>query len=129
MKTPRYDFNALVAEALDGLPEWVRAHIDNLAVVVEPSASDEQRRTVGVSLGSELLGLYEGVPLTQRGRGYQLVPPDRITLFREPLEWLARDPRGQIDAQQLVTLIRRTVIHEIAHHFGLSEAQLDELGY
>ncbi len=121
-------FEALVAQAIDELPEWVRAHLDNVAIVVEPVASPEQRRATDLEAGSDLLGLYEGVPLIQRGRGYQLVPPDRITLFQHPLEQRARDGEGALASDTVVALIRRTIIHEIAHHFGFSDAQLDLLG-
>lgn len=121
-------FEALVAQAIDGLPEWVRARMDNVAIVVEQVASTAQRRATELEPGGELLGLYEGVPLIQRGRGYQLVPPDRITLFQRPLERLASDEKGDTSADALVALIRRTILHEIAHHFGFSDAYLDELG-
>ena len=113
-------FEELVAQALDDLPDWVRAHLDNVAVVVAPWPTAAQRRSARVQEGL-LLGLYEGVPLTQRGRGYNLIPPDRITLFQGPLELTARHRRD------LLRLIRRTVIHEIAHHFGFSEAALHDL--
>ena len=114
-------FEALVAQAVDQLPEWVRAHIDNVAITLQQAPSPEQRRAGRVRDGFELLGLYEGVPLTQRGRGYQMVPPDRITLFQRALE------RSAPDATALVALIRHTIIHEIAHHFGFSEERLREL--
>lgn len=114
-------FEELVALALDGLPEWVREHMDNVAVVTAFWPTAEQLRAA--PSGQMLLGLYQGVPLTRRGRGYSLVPPDRITLFQGPLERLARDEAT------LIALIRRTVVHEIAHHFGFSEEQLRALGY
>jgi predicted Zn-dependent protease with MMP-like domain len=113
-------FEALVAQALDELPDWVRQHMDNVAIVVAPWPTAQQLRSAGVREGL-LLGLYEGVPLTRRGRGYNLLPPDRITLFQGPLELTARHRRD------LIRLIRRTVIHEIAHHFGFSEEKLRDL--
>lgn len=114
-------FEELVAQALDELPDWVHARMDNVAVVTAPWPTAAQLRDAG--RGQMLLGLYEGIPLTRRGSGYFLVPPDRITLFQGPLERLAADEAS------LVELIRRTVVHEIAHHFGFSEAEIQELGY
>lgn len=69
-----------------------------------------------------LLGLYEGVPLTRRGHAYRLVTPDQITLFQHPLQ------RAAATEEELARLVRRTVIHEIGHHFGFSEADLNSLG-
>jgi predicted Zn-dependent protease with MMP-like domain len=77
----------------------------------------------GVSRGSLLLGLYQGLPLTERTHYYNLVPPDTITLYQGPIELVADDDYKKIKAQ-----VRRTVIHEIAHHFGISDDRLRELG-
>ena len=114
-------FEELVVQALDSLPQWVRENMDNVDVLVAAWPSPSQLAAARIGRNALLLGLYEGVPLTKRGRGYNLVPPDRITLFQGPLELQAHD-----DAT-LVQLIRRTIIHEIAHHFGFSEEHLDEL--
>jgi len=114
-------FEELVAQALDSLPEWVREHLDNVEVLTASWPSPSQLATAGIGRGALLLGLYEGVPLTKRGRGYNLVPPDRITLFQGPLELQTLDDKSLIQA------IRRTIIHEIAHHFGFSEEHLDKL--
>jgi predicted Zn-dependent protease with MMP-like domain len=121
-------FESLAAQAIDGLPDWVRTHMDNVAIVLEQTPTAQQLRSAGVPAGNDLLGLYEGVPLTERGRGYQLVPPDRITLFQRPLERHASDERGEYSSPALVQLVRQTIIHEIAHHFGFSEQHLRELG-
>ena len=123
MRLSSATFRQLVARALDDLPDWVRDRMDNVAIVVEPWPSTSQMLTPGVPRAGLLLGLYEGVPLTKRGRGYGLTPPDRITLFQGPLELCARDPEA------LTQLIRRTIVHEVAHHFGFSEARIRELGY
>ena len=122
MRLDEAAFEQLVACALDELPDWVRAHMDNVAIVIADWPTPQQRLAAGIRKG-DLLGLYEGVPLTQRGRGYHLTPPDRITLFQGPLESYAPNDRA------LVQLIRRTIIHEIAHHFGFSEGHLRRLGY
>jgi predicted Zn-dependent protease with MMP-like domain len=116
-------FEGLVATALDNLPDWVRQRMENLAIIVEPWPTRDQRDKTGTKRGTLLLGLYEGIPLTQRGRGYNLVAPDRITLFQGPLELLADSPA------MLVQLIRHTVIHEIAHYLGFSEKEIRGLGY
>jgi predicted Zn-dependent protease with MMP-like domain len=115
------DFYALVERALEELPPELAELLDNVAIVVDdwpeystPQVSDDPEDT--------LYGLYEGVPLTQRGAGYYGTLPDRITIFRGPLE---RDfPREELEEQ-----IRITVVHEIAHHFGFDEARLEELGW
>ncbi|MCE5257520.1 MAG: metallopeptidase family protein [Chloroflexi bacterium] len=114
-------FEQLVAQAVDSLPDWVRERMDNIAVVVQSWPSADQLKRSGIGQGRTLLGLYEGIPLTQRGRGYLLTPPDRITLFQGPLESMSC---GELSLQRLV---RRTVIHEIAHHFGISDERLSEL--
>jgi predicted Zn-dependent protease with MMP-like domain len=105
-------FEDLVGEALDGLPEWVLERLENVDVLVEehPPEGDP-----------ELLGLYEGVPLTQRDGGYFGVLPDRITLFRSALL------RGAHDEDDLREQIRETVIHEVAHFFGISDDRLREI--
>ena len=123
MRLDEAKFESWVDRALDDLPEWVREHMENVAVVVASWPTPDQRHTAGIKGDALLLGLYEGIPLTQRGRGYNLTPPDRITLFQGPLEMVARNPRD------LLRLIRQTVIHEIAHHFGFSEVEIHRLGY
>jgi predicted Zn-dependent protease with MMP-like domain len=115
------DFYELVERALEGLPPELSALLDNVAIVVDdwpgystPLVSDDP--------GETLYGLYEGVPLTQRGAGYHGMLPDKITIFRGPLQ---RDfPREELEEQ-----IRITVVHEIAHHFGFGEDRLEELGW
>lgn len=110
--TTREHFEELVVEALDGLPEWVRERLDNVEVIVE-----ERPPRPG------LLGLYEGIPLTSRGMHYAGVLPDRITLYRRTIE---RSARG--DDERLKRVVRHTVVHEIAHFFGISDDRLRELG-
>jgi predicted Zn-dependent protease with MMP-like domain len=105
-------FEELVAEALDGLPQWVRDRLDNVDVLVEARPPPDM---------PGLLGLYEGVPLTSRGRGYWGHLPDRITLFRSTL---ARGLRSQ---EQLRERIQHTVVHEVAHFFGISDDRLREI--
>ena len=123
MRWSAEEFEELVAQVLDDLPDWVRERMDNVSVMVAPWPTAHQLRAIKGREGMLLLGLYEGVPLPKRGQGYHLAPPDRITLFQGPLE------RTAFEDQALLRLIRHTIIHEIAHHFGFSEAEIRSLGY
>jgi predicted Zn-dependent protease with MMP-like domain len=107
-------FEALVADALDELPGWVDEAMDNVAVIVEEHPPDDE---------PELLGLYEGIAQPER-ESYAGVLPDRITLFRSTIEAEAGD-----DDEELRALVAETVVHEVAHHFGISDERLGELGW
>lgn len=113
-------FNDTVIEALESLPPEFQRFLENVEVLVEDRPTREHRRAVGVKPWHTLYGLYQGVPLTERAGGEPMLP-DTITIFREPL---TRDFPGR-DA--LRSQIRRTVLHEIAHFFGISDARLREL--
>ncbi len=115
-------FERWVAEALDALPEDIARYVDNVEVVVQWWPTWEQLRRAGLPPNGLLLGLYEGVPLTRRGIAYGLVPPDKITLFQGPLEQVSWD------VDDLRRRVRHTLIHELAHHFGISDERLRELG-
>jgi predicted Zn-dependent protease with MMP-like domain len=115
-------FEELVEEAIESIPDDLWSEVENLVVTVEEWPTQGQLERVRSGHGL-LLGLYEGVPLTARSRGYGLVPPDRITIFRGPI--LRVSPP---DVVSIRNQIRRTVLHEIAHHFGISDARLHELG-
>ena len=119
----RRRFGELVAEAIEEIPEALWQVVDNLVVTVEEWPSRRHMERVKLSPGSTLLGLYEGVPLTKRSSHYTLISPDKITLFRGPI--LQYCP---LDETTIRTQIRRTVLHEIAHHFGISDERLIELG-
>jgi predicted Zn-dependent protease with MMP-like domain len=106
------DFEQAVEEALDALPDELAGQMSNVAVVVEEEPPPGQR----------LLGLYVGVPLTRRSSYYGGVPPDKITIFHGPLERLYGD-----DPERLLREIKRVVLHEVAHHFGISDERLVEL--
>jgi predicted Zn-dependent protease with MMP-like domain len=113
-------FEAFVADALDEIPAELAAAMENVAVVV---AEWPRRDQIGDRRGT-LLGLYEGIPLTRRDPiGYGGVLPDRITVFRGPL--CAR----ATDEADLAAQVRVTVLHEVGHHFGLSDARLHQLGW
>src|ERR1700722_776284 len=106
-------FEELAAEAVASLPESLSSRMDNVAIIVE----DEAR-------GRNLFGLYEGIPLTRRGfSSYNAVMPDRITLYQKTICQVCAS-EDDVRAQ-----VRKTVIHEIAHHFGISDPRLDELGW
>jgi predicted Zn-dependent protease with MMP-like domain len=107
------EFEALVAEALDSIPRELAALIENVAVFVEDEADPPQ---------PGLLGLYEGVPLTARGQWYAGVLPDRITIYRLPILSICRS------REEVAEQVRITVVHEIAHHFGIGDAKLRSLG-
>lgn len=119
----REAFEKLVTEAITELPDHIREKMDNVAVVLEDFPTPEQLKLGHVPPGGTLLGLYEGVPRTKRGPSYTLVLPDKITIFQKVIESMAADP-AQIKAQ-----VKNTVWHEIAHHFGFTEAQVRKLRY
>jgi predicted Zn-dependent protease with MMP-like domain len=106
------DFEQVIRETLDSLPSDLRDQMSNVEIVVEDEPPPGQR----------LLGLYHGIPLTQRGSNYSGVLPDKITIYRGPLErHYGHDP------ELLLQQIRRVVLHEIAHHFGISDERLIEI--
>jgi predicted Zn-dependent protease with MMP-like domain len=110
---PLERFEELVADALDEIPDDLWRLVDNVAVVVREGTD-----------GSSLLGLYDGVPLTKRDAGYDgMVMPDRISIFRRPILAICADEA------EVVRQVRITVIHEVAHHFGIDDARLHELGW
>jgi predicted Zn-dependent protease with MMP-like domain len=117
----RESFERLVAKAVDDLPEEFLERLENIDVVVEDYPTPDQLLKLGLEPGETLLGLYEGVPRTRRGGYYGLVPPDKITIFKRSIEAKCRY-RGNISAE-----IQRVVKHEIAHHFGISDARLHQL--
>ena len=106
------DFDQLVSDALDALPHDIAALMSNVAVTIDDEPPP----------GQPLLGLYEGVPLGRRGPYYSGVLPDKITIYRGPIE---RHSGG--DPERLRALVRRVVLHEIAHHFGISDERLVEI--
>jgi len=117
----RERFEWLVASAVETLPEEFLYRLENIVVAVEDYPSPAQLANTGVRYDYNLLGLYEGVPLTERGTRYGLVPPDKITIFQKPIESSCRD-----DAE-ITTEIKSVVQHEIAHHFGINDARLTQI--
>ena len=118
----REKFEFLVAKAIHSLPNEFLTKLENIDVVVEDWPTSGQLDKVGRRRSQTILGLYEGVPLTKRGRHYGLVAPDKITIFQKPIE-----ARGTCEAE-ITAEIQRVVWHEIAHHFGIGDARLRQLG-
>ncbi len=119
MKRDAYE--RLVQETLGNLPHELRSRISNLEIVIEDRPSREQLRAAGIQPPMTLFGLYQGVPLKDRGAWYGNVLPDKITIFRKPIEAHSRT------WDDLVRIVRQTVLHEIGHHFGLSEERLRQI--
>jgi predicted Zn-dependent protease with MMP-like domain len=114
-------FERLVERALDGIPAPFRAALDEIAIVIEDDVTEEQLEISGLGPDDALYGLYEGTPRTEWGA--ESVPfPNKISLFRIPLEEDFPDPDDLADE------VRITVIHELAHHLGIDDDRLDELG-
>jgi predicted Zn-dependent protease with MMP-like domain len=116
------DFEDIVAEALDALPEEFRNGMNNVDVVVEDWPSRQTMRQAGVSHPAQLLGFYHGVPLTKRGHNYYLVLPDKISIYRQPILMHCHTP------EEVRQTIHRVVRHEVAHHFGIDDEHLHEIG-
>ncbi len=115
-------FERLVAEALDSLPHEFQEQMENVDVVIEAWPSREQVRRMGLPPGETLLGLYEGVPLTERTSRYGMVLPDRITIYQGPVEACCRS------SEEIRSKVRQVVMHELGHHFGISDERLRDLG-
>jgi predicted Zn-dependent protease with MMP-like domain len=107
-------FEELVGQALDSIPAGLARAMQNVVVLVEPEPPDS---------GMSLLGVYEGVPLTERDHWYAGVLPDRITIFRGPITRMCST------YEEVVEQVRVTVVHEVAHHFGIDDDELRDLGY
>ncbi len=114
-------FEQLVARAVESLPDEFVARLENIVVVVENYPTHAQLAKTGVGRSYALLGLYEGVPLTERGGHYNLVTPDKITIFQKPIESECRND-AEITAE-----IQSVVQHEIAHYFGIGESKLRQI--
>ncbi len=125
IRIERLEFEEIAHEEFEALPPAFRDRLENVSIVVEEIDSRSRRRSAGVYRGPMLLGLYEGVPLSRRGTAYGAYPvlPDRITLFQRNIE-LTADSR-----EDLRERIREVMVHEIAHHFGMSEKEIRDAGY
>jgi predicted Zn-dependent protease with MMP-like domain len=122
-RSHRYRFDRLVQRAIRSLPPRFAERLHNVAIVVADEPSAGQRRAAGIKPDEDLYGLYEGVPQPQRSASYGLVLPDKITLFQRAIE---ADCRSE---NEIARQVRHTLMHELAHHFGIDDARLDELGF
>ena len=116
------EFEQLVVEALDALPEFFQEKLQNIEVVVADWPTVAELQSVGLKPGQLLLGLYQGVPLTRRTHNYGMVLPDKVTIFQGPIERVCHS------REQVIRQVQHTVKHELAHHFGISDDRLRELG-
>lgn len=114
-------FDRLISAAMDELPQQYITGLQNVVITYADDPTPEQKEKMRISHGQLLLGLYEGIPLTQRGNGYSFVLPDKITLFKNPILRMSHD-RASLSEQ-----IKRTLWHEIAHYYGLNHARMEHL--
>jgi predicted Zn-dependent protease with MMP-like domain len=115
------EFDRLITRAMDELPQKYIEGLDNVAIVYADEPTEEQKVKMKLDNQHLLLGLYEGIPLTQRGNGYTFVLPDKITLFKNQILVTAQNEA------ELFERIKRTLWHEIAHFYGLNHARIDEI--
>ena len=122
MHMDRDSFTRLVAEALDALPDGFRENMDNVEVEVADWPDRDTLRLAGVGNRTGLLGFYHGIPLTNRTRSYNLVTPDKISIYRKPILRQCRTPKEVRDT------VHHVVRHEVAHYFGIDDGRLREIG-
>jgi predicted Zn-dependent protease with MMP-like domain len=115
-------FEQLVTQAIDSLPDEFMEYMENIDIIIAPEPTRAQLRRSDLEKNMTLLGLYEGVPMTERTTNYSLVVPDKITIFQKTIESFCKND------VEIVKEVRRVVLHEIAHHFGIDDDRLDELG-
>ncbi len=118
----RSEFRKLVREAVASLPQDLLSRVHNVDVVIETRPTARDRKLAGVGPGGLLLGLYHGIPLTKRGEYYNLVAPDKISIYQEHIEAVCHDD------DEVREQIRKTVLHELGHYFGIDDERLHELG-
>jgi predicted Zn-dependent protease with MMP-like domain len=114
-------FDQLITRAMDELPQKHITGLENVAIIYDDEPSDEQKQKMKLDSHHLLLGLYEGIPLTQRGNSYSFVLPDKITLFKKSILAVVSNE------EELFEQIKRTLWHEIAHYYGLNHNRIDEL--
>lgn len=114
-------FDSLITRAMDELPQEYIKGLDNVAIVMADEPTEEQKVKMKLREHTILLGLYEGIPLIQRGAGYTFVLPDKITLFKHSILRIVNDE------DELFEQIKRTLWHEIAHYYGLDHAHMEKL--
>ena len=115
------DFSKFIAEAIDELPEKYTSRLNNVLITYEDEPSPEQRAKLNLHCNQTLYGLYEGIPLTARGAGYNLVLPDKITIFKNPML------HAMPDLTNLRSQIKHTLWNEISHYYGLNHDRIHEI--
>ncbi len=118
----REEFQELVAEALDKLPQVFRARFENLVIVVEDWPDRRTLHVSGVKNRADLLGFYHGVPLTERTSNYGMIAPDKISIYRQPILLQCKSE------EDVGAIVQRVVRHELAHYFGIDDERLFEIG-
>lgn len=119
----RAEFRRLVREAVASIPPELLRTVHNVDIVIERRPTARDRKQAGIGPGSLLLGLYHGIPLTRRGgESYNLVAPDKISIYQEHIEAVCQDD------DEVREQVRKTVLHEIGHYFGIDDDRLHELG-
>jgi len=119
----RKSFEKLVSEAVNALPDEFLSRLDNVEIVVEDFPSLDVQQMEGLESPYDLLGYYEGVPITERDKSASGWLPDRITVFQKPIEAICNS------RMELIEEVQRTVVHEVAHYFGIDEDRISELGW
>lgn len=114
-------FDQLISQAMDELPEEYMSRLNNVAITYEDDPSPEQRQELKLRCNQTLFGLYQGIPMTKRNNSYNLVPPDRITLFKNPMLAVSHD-LASLKAQ-----VKHTLWHEVAHFFGLDHDRIHDI--
>ena len=115
------EFEKLVQEGIQQIPKKFRNKLSNVAITIENSPSQTQLRKLNLPDNQLLFGLYQGIPQTKRGFNYNLVLPDKITIFQKPIESLSES------SEEIRQIVRQTIWHEIAHHFGIDEKRIREI--
>lgn len=123
MTVSQSEFEKIIAGAIDAIPEDYYQRIKNVVFVAEDKPSQEQRNKLKLACNQSLFGLYEGIPLTKRTNSYNLVLPDKITIFKLPIEHAANT------LEELLNQVHKTVWHEVAHYFGLDHDQIHKLDH
>lgn len=116
----REEFEKLVNEGISAIPEKFLKRLENVDIVIEERPTNDQLKKVNIQNPFCLFGLYEGIPKTKRGSSYGMVLPDKITIFKEAIERSARNE------EEIKEIVKNTVWHEIAHHFGMNEKEVRE---
>ncbi len=118
LKLKRTEFEKIVEKGIGAIPEKFLRKLDNVEIVIEAEPTLAQKKKLNIHPNWALFGLYEGVPQTKRGINYSAVLPDKITIFQKPIEEAARDEKD------IKEVVKNTVWHEIAHHFGMNEDEV-----